>query len=206
MAWSARLLRKIALGEYHRRQVGKAKSGGMMKLRDHIQTWVRGCHFEQNPEYWEQIQRTVCEQKSKTKPKTWEWVQSKYVWGLHSGDTENWVLKDPTNIRKGRTTNFLWILLELGSKRSKPPPGLMEVVLIRTSFSCHWWELGRLTLCIWDYVPSAFVLILSKCHFLKTLRSCLKHSGFVSTWWWVTEYVRTSSLQEPCSSHLTTAI
>lgn len=24
----------------------------MMKLRDHIQTWVRGCHFEQNPEDW----------------------------------------------------------------------------------------------------------------------------------------------------------
>lgn len=24
----------------------------MMKLRDHIQTWVRGCHFEQNPEEW----------------------------------------------------------------------------------------------------------------------------------------------------------
>lgn len=33
-------------------ELKKARPGGMMKLRDHIQNWVRGCHFEQNPEEW----------------------------------------------------------------------------------------------------------------------------------------------------------
>lgn len=102
---------------------------------------------------------------------------------------------------------ILWVLFGLGSKRSKPSPWPYESPVTMNKFSQPLTELGWWALCIcFETVsPTAFVLSPSRTHFLKTLSCCLKHGGFVSTWWRRTESVVTISPQVACFSHVRTA-